>query len=73
MAFINFGYAGSNLNSAQSQAQSINNSMKAAPLTNFNTGDVIASQNAKLILLGGNYDFLWGCNLWANSKTRVTK
>lgn len=76
MAFINFGYASSAVRSAASAASQYGRTSPPFEVTDilkYNTGSVTQSQIASLVLFGSNFDFLWGCHLWADSKHKVSE
>jgi len=75
MAFFNFGYAVSASKAAASASASRDTSppFSSADILNMNIGDTTGSQLAYLTVMGGKFDFLWGCHLWGSSKYKVTK
>ena len=75
MAFINFGYAISAARAASSASQARNTSppFSSMDMLSFNIGDFTNSQITAITIMGGNFDFLWGCHPWGSSKYKVTK
>lgn len=75
MAFINFGYA---ISAARASASSLQ-ARSTAPIdvggistASHNTGDLARADIARLQLMGGVFDFLWGSHVWGDSKKKVT-
>ena len=73
MAFYNFGGAINAIQSANQIYQSRSTSPSGIDMSNLNIGDSTRSQIAYITLLGGNFDFLWGCHRWGSTKYKVTK
>jgi len=74
MAFINFGYATNLTKSSVSAIQSRNIGPPSnVNMMNYDTGSLVGSQISYLRIIGGNFDYLWGCHPWGSSKYKVTK
>ena len=69
----NFGKAASVIGDVSTAYQNRSTNPPGVSLANFNTGDIVRSEIAYITLLGGNFDFLWGCHRWGSTKYKVTK
>lgn len=75
MAFYNFGYAASAIQSANAlnAARNISPPFPGGISTaSQNMGDVAKSQYFQLSVMSTQIDFLWGSHLWGNQKYKVT-
>lgn len=73
MAFFNFGYAESAARSAAQAAQGRNTGpIQTTNLSAYTVGDSVKAQISYVKVLGGKFDYLWGCHAWGHSKYKVT-
>ena len=74
MSYINFGYTARAIKSATIATQTKDiGPIQTIDVSNFSIGDTVKANITAVQLLGGQFDFLWGCHLWGDTRYKVTK